>query len=170
MHGQDRDTRVTVKRCLAILLLLVFMLPNMGLAGGMPNAFSFEILGNAGLYSFNYERNIFSFRLRSHFFGRTGISFLPFYYENYRAVLVVPTQLSYLASFGRNGLELAAGATFRVLFNTAWHAADKQISPALSINYRYTVPGSGSYFKVGFTPLFFDGLSPWFGITMGRSF
>ena len=135
-----------------------------------------EILGNALLFSANYERR-FTERLA----GRVGLSVLPFEDEDgdTDTVLVVPLMLNAITHPRANhhfetgiGLLIAGGE--RLEFTGLGDEGDETFSTAAgtaTIGYRYQRPGGGFIFRVGLTPVFDSrNVLPWLGVSFGGNF
>jgi hypothetical protein len=144
--------------------LIVFLV-----AGGSPcvaqpeaeptarNAVFFELLGNGGLYSFNYERMLTeSLGLRvgfatgdnpAHWFGGTPT-------DRYTTV---PVTVSYLLGRGERKLELGGGVTFgHGTFDQSSDFEKDFTFRSLTgiVGYRSQPPGRGYLFRVGATPFY----------------
>jgi len=151
------------------------------LAGGSPclaqpeaapvarNAVFFELLGNGGLYSFNYERMLTeSLGLRVGF-ATWDSSDLWFEGTPSDRYTTVPVTVSYLLGRGERKLELGGGVTFG--------DADFTFRTLTAIvGYRSQPPGRGYLFRVGVTPFYsFDDEEeaypdPGFTFSLGVSF
>lgn len=77
------------------------------------NAFYLELFGNGGLYSINYERNIYR-----NIYGRIGfgtwqmVDFLPPDPENTGRITTVPLMVSYLSGSKMHHFEIGGGFLF----------------------------------------------------------
>ncbi len=77
------------------------------------NAFYFELFGNGGLYSLNYERNI-----HRNIYGRIGfgtwqmVDFLSSDPENSGRITTVPVMVSYLSGSKTHHFEIGGGLLF----------------------------------------------------------
>jgi hypothetical protein len=132
------------------------------------NTLYVEFLGNAGLYSLNYERVFVTIADRHRIGTRIGVGLVPVDTLGVRFPLVIPITLNYMLGRQRR-LETGVGITPRVFFRTDW-SADVHVSPALTVGYRLQRYDNDYNFRIGFTPLFFDKFLPWFGLSLGRSF
>ena len=140
------------------------------------NSLYFELLGNGGLYSINYERQV-----SSKLYGRIGFSTF-----NITDVLgdgsasritAFPLLMTYLSGKGKSHLEIAGGMLIGL--ETEPDASYKIIDVTAFIGYRYQPPGRGFIFRVGFTPFFSldneadypdQGFAPSAGIGLGYHF
>jgi len=160
------------------------------LAGGSPclaqaedapvsrNAVFFELLGNGGPYSLNYERMLTeSLGLRVGYATWTGLGFWegespPDRYNT------VPVTVSYLLGRGERKLELGGGITFGrgTLERNADNRDVTSRSLTAIVGYRSQPPGRGYLFRVGVTPFYsFDDEEeaypdPGFTFSVGVSF
>ncbi len=140
------------------------------LAGGSPclaqpevapvsrNAVFFELLGNGGLYSFNYER-----MLTESLGLRVGYAYWdsPIIWDGNAPVryVTLPVTASYLLFQGERKLELGGGITFGQgtldRFSNADHREDFSFRTVTAIvGYRSQPPGRGYLFRVGVTPFY----------------
>jgi len=138
----------------------------------------FELLGNAGAYSINYETR-FSNQNRG-LGGRIGLAFGK---TDGDTRLAIPLMLNYLLGKpeGRHFLEIGAGATYISLEGATFSVNDEEIIfndkiyGTLSIMYHNHPPFGGFMWKIGFTPFIGDfenrnGFLEWFGIGLGYAF
>jgi len=132
------------------------------------NTLYVEFLGNAGLYSLNYERVFATIAQRHRIGARIGVGLVPIDTLGVRFPLVIPVTVNYLLGRQRR-LETGIGVTPRIYFRPDW-SADVRFSPALTIGYRLQRFDNDFNFRIGFTPLFFEKFLPWFGLSLGRSF
>jgi hypothetical protein len=139
------------------------------LAGGSPclaqpetapvsrNAVFFELLGNGGLYSFNYERMLTeSLGLRV---GFATWDSSDFWFEGTPSdrYTTVPVTVSYLLGRGERKLELGGGVTFgRGTFERSSDFEKDFSFRTLTaiVGYRSQPPGRGYLFRVGATPFY----------------
>ena len=110
------------------------------------NAVFFELLGNGGLYSFNYERMLTeSLGLRV---GYATWDSSDLWFEGTSdRYTTVPVTVSYLLGRGERKLELGGGVTFGdgdFTFRTL----------TAIVGYRSQPPGRGYLFRVGATPFY----------------
>ncbi len=111
------------------------------------NTVHLELLGNAGIYSFNYDRILLSkntFKIS----GRIGLSLV------FLQAGTCPIEFSFL--FGKkNNLEIGLGYTFFVDSNS-----NKNIirnSPCVfNLGYRFQKPNGGFFFKTGLVLFIFE--------------
>jgi hypothetical protein len=138
------------------------------LAGGSPclaqtqaapvarNAVYFEILGNGGLYSFNYERMLTeSLGLRVGYATWSS----PVFWQGESPpdrYNTVPVTVSYLLGRGERKLELGGGITFGrgALDRNADRRDVTSRSLTAIVGYRSQPPGRGYLFRVGVTPFY----------------
>ncbi|HBL30229.1 MAG TPA: hypothetical protein DD490_25635 [Acidobacteria bacterium] len=150
-----------IKPALSLLALL--------LAGGSPclaqqetgpaahNAVFFELLGNGGVYSFNYER-----MLTESLGLRVGVAAWnsPILWDGGGRpdrYATVPVTLSYLLGRGERKLELGGGVTFGQ--GTLDRSSDQRRdfsfrSVTAIVGYRSQPKGRGYLFRVGATPFY----------------
>jgi hypothetical protein len=139
------------------------------LAGGSPclaqpeaapvsrNAVFFELLGNGGLYSFNYERMLTeSLGLRV---GFATWDSSDFWFEGTPSdrYTTVPVTVSYLLGRGERKLELGGGVTFgRGRFDRSSNFEKDFSFRTLTaiVGYRSHPPGRGYLFRAGVTPFY----------------
>jgi len=152
------------------ILLILFLLAGLTPArAGLNNTIYVELGGNGGFYSINYDRLLTTVKKRHSFGIRAGFSWAPLN-GTYRNVFFFPVTANYLFGAGTKRLEIGVGATTRFLTDSLRNV-DPEVTPAAVIAFRFQQPGSGSHFRAGFTPLFFDNkFQPWLGISFGRSF
>ncbi|MGE0321699.1 MAG: hypothetical protein AB7S68_05310 [Polyangiaceae bacterium] len=138
------------------------------------NSLYIELLGNGGLYSLNYERNLtddvaarvgFSYISLSASAGddSANVTFMSF-----------PLMANYLLGGGNHHLELGAGATVLYASGEAETGGSRSsgegvgVAGTATVGYRYQPRDGGFLFKVGFTPLVGSGgFLPWGGISFG---
>jgi len=137
------------------------------------NSLYFELAGNGGLYSINYDR-LFS----ENFGGRIGFSYIPkleFIFSSVNDITIIPITLNYLT---RSAHKLELGAGIAVIHISGGELfgfkADKGASGVVgtgTIGYRYQPQDGGFLFRIGFTPFFTpDGIKPFAGISLGTAF
>jgi len=145
------------------------------------NAVFFEILGNGGVYSFNYERMLTeSLGLRVGYASWNS----PLLWDGGSPpdrYVTVPVTASYLLGPGERKLELGGGITFGQGTLDRYSNADPRRdfsfrSLTAIVGYRSQPPGRGYLFRVGVTPFysFDDGdeayPDPGFTLSAGVSF
>jgi hypothetical protein len=113
------------------------------------NSIFFEILGNGGLYSINYERS-----LNTKLYGRIGFStFLSFDLlggDTGGRITTIPVLLSYFSGQKKNHFEISGGMLFGKVNTDLVSGAIIDLTSF--IGYRYQAPGKGFLFRVGITP------------------
>jgi hypothetical protein len=125
------------------------------------NTVFFELLGNGGYYSFNYDR-IMASKEKWKLAGRIGGSYINHFNDFNTQYINMPLELSFLSGKGPNYLEIGMGATY--IFGKSdfgWPGEEKttilnfdlMIMPR--IGYRYQKPEGGPFFKIGFTPIYY---------------
>jgi hypothetical protein len=113
------------------------------------NSIFFELLGNGGLYSINYERS-----LNTNLYGRIGFStFLSVDFlgggEPGGRITTIPVMVTYFSGKKKSHFEIGGGMLF---------GKDNNENPGTIIDltafigYRYQAPGKGILFRIGFTP------------------
>jgi hypothetical protein len=117
------------------------------------NSLYFELLGNGGLYSINYERE-----LRAKLYGRIGFStyaltnILGSGSDSKTRITAFPVMITYLSGNGKSHFEISGGMLFGVETETA--VSYSIIDLTAFIGYRYQPPGEGFLFRVGITPFY----------------
>jgi hypothetical protein len=139
------------------------------------NTLYVEFLGNAVFYSLNYDRVFFKLGESNRIGCRIGFSFLPITKDTVggRYPLVFPVTVNYLLGKGQSKLEVGAGASPRIFLADDGSGGEQwegHVSFAGTIAYRYQNTANDFNFRVGFTPVFFNGFMPWVGLSFGRSF
>jgi hypothetical protein len=167
-----------VKRTAWVCLLLAFALSARAQSyDESRNTLYLELLGNAYIYSLNYDRVLFAMGPYQRVGCRAGISFLPVTRDSAggRYPFIFPLTANYLVGRESHWLEVGAGATPRIYLADA-DAADReehwegQVSFCGVLAYRYQNVVNDFSFRIGFTPVFFRGFRPWFGLSLGRAF
>jgi len=122
------------------------------------NTLFLELLGNAGLYSINYEHRIFE-----QWGLRVGFSRVNFALDvETGPVTLAPLMINHIRGKGNNHLEVGAG----VLLSSS---QDTQGITA-TVGYRFQPQQGGFHFHVGFTPIISDEFLPFGGVGIGVSF
>ncbi|TAF95405.1 MAG: hypothetical protein EAZ32_12870 [Cytophagia bacterium] len=144
------------------------------------NAVYVELLGNAGLYSFNYERQIA--RQRNNYFNlRLGAAYL-WWREARTPVFVV--EPIYLKGGKNHFLELSISATFfssrKIFAPEANPPKEIRASFMPRIGYRYQSPNKSLLFRFGVMPIiltqgrFLPMITRWYipmlGLSLGKQF
>jgi hypothetical protein len=113
------------------------------------NAVFFEILGNGGLYSINYERC-----LSENLIGRIGFSsFLSVDViggETGGRITTIPILITYFSGKKKSHFEIGGGMLFGK--DNEDQVAGTIIDLTSFIGYRYQAPGKGILFRIGLTP------------------
>ena len=130
---------------LLVALALLMLVPDAALAQ-RKNAAYFELLGNGGLYSLNYERAVLG-----GFGGRLGASRFPGFLDEPKA-LWLPLMAVYVAGEGRHRFELGFGPLLRIGDRERTWAMREPFYTA-TLAYRYESP-KGLLFRAGLTPLY----------------
>lgn len=154
------------KHFIAIYILVLILTINISLTMAQNktvyNSVYIEALGNAGIYSLNYDRI-----LSQNIGVRFGAGFLPII-----DVLTIPATINLFIGNGSSKLELGAGILILSQTRDNRHGLfrDNNFITAL-IGYRYQQPEGGFLFRIGFTPLFSQKeFFPWGGFSVGTSF
>jgi hypothetical protein len=136
------------------------------------NTFYVELLGNAAVYSLNYER-FFTPKLGV----RVGGMFLRGETDegDEATVGLFPVMATYLLGEGNSHFETGLGIGI-VTASADIEEVDEEFSGSAvygtaTLGYRYQKPTGGVIFRVGFTPAYADGnLIPWVGASVGYAF
>ena len=160
---------------MSFLSFLIFVLLLHGLSAAavsgpreMTNALYVEYAGSGGLYSLNYDRVIWRLDEMNGFGARAGLSWLPLKDEGIDNILILPMMATWLYGRTQHFLEVDAGVALRTASNK--YEINTRPYPAFNIGYRARAPGSGATFRIGISPLFFDGLKFWGQVSIGRAF
>ncbi len=146
----------------------------------LKNSVEFELFGQGGFYSLNYERTIFN-REKFKTLAEAGIAGYP---QSTGVIpLFVPVSINQLFSFHSNHLELGVG---HVLINDRLPdgSNDYKFFGSFKIGYRYQKPDGKFLFKAALTPFvdYWDTVGntiyvnasvnvvPWGGLTLGYNF
>ncbi|HEU4558620.1 MAG TPA: hypothetical protein VFS20_12255 [Longimicrobium sp.] len=135
------------------------------------NTFFVELLGNAAIYSLNYER-FFTPQLGI----RVGGSFLRGETEDGTEASVgfFPVMATYLLGEGNSHFETGLGigiVTASADIEEVDDFSGSDVYGTATLGYRYQKPTGGVLFRVGFTPVYADGnLIPWIGASVGYAF
>ena len=134
-----------------------------------------EGLGNAGLYSVNYDR-----RLTPSLSLRAGFSIVGATDQRTRrevSLLIVPVTFNYLAGGPNHNLEMGVGPLFAAgSVDDVETDADAGISSGLAgvtstFGYRYQPADGGFVFRAGLIPFYSaDEFQLWAGISVGMAF
>ncbi|MBD3243018.1 MAG: hypothetical protein GF331_20670 [Chitinivibrionales bacterium] len=133
------------------------------------NALYVELLGNAVVYSLNYDRVIATFADNHHVGVRIGFTLLPVDTLDTRYPMIFPVTANYLLGPREHKLELGVGVSPRMQLDRENNVSGK-LSLAATLCYRYVGYENDFHFRIGFTPLFFTTFKPWFGLSLGRAF
>jgi hypothetical protein len=142
------------------------------------NAVYFELLGNGGVYSINYERFLDDFGIR------VGFSYVSIDTNNgvdgsstKASLTTFPVVGSYYLGGKNNKLQLGLGATFFIVsaaessINFAGNASGFLPVGTAVVGYRYMPAHGGFNFGIGFTPIFGpNAFLPWGGMQLGATF
>lgn len=138
------------------------------------NSVYVELLGNALLYSVNYDR-----LLTPNLAGRVGLMFVTAEDDegDSGTVAIVPVMGSWLWGDGNSHFETGIGlAVATASFDIDELDVDESgggtgVYGTGVLGYRYQRPGGGFLFRVGLTPVFTtNDFAPWFGLSFGYSF
>lgn len=161
-----------MKTTLKIFIVVTMLLGSEINAQFKPNSIYFELLGNGGLYSINYDR-LFTENLG----GRIG--FMYFSADDsiidIDQLILVPIMLNYFVGEGNSKLELGAGIVMGSFKTDFWGLIIESSSPAVigtaTAGYRYQSLDGGLLFRAGFTPLFVgERFITWGGLSVGVAF
>jgi hypothetical protein len=157
-------------------------------------AIFFELLGNAGIYSINYDmrtaknkRNGWGFRVGFETLGINGKTTDPISGVEVSErinITAVPFALNYLFGSRKDFLELGVGATYAFITNNGntvfrsdqYNAIffNEQITSmfgTFNVGYRRIPVNNGITYNVTFTPVFIDGtILPYGGVGVGYHF
>lgn len=157
------------KSFVTTLLLCIILISSVKSQSEPKNALYFEFLGNGGLYSINYERQLYKSKDVWPFgsktlklYGRGGLSAVA--YSNLWGG-TFPIECSVAFGKNKNYIESGIGCTFTYL---SFSGFDHPIIP-VRIGYRLEI---GEYlFRLGLTP-YFDQVTfnPWLGLSIGKRF
>jgi len=150
-----------------VTLLLLFSLAAAYSRLEKRNAIILEYGGSGGLYSLNYDRIVASWQGTHRLGFRAGASWLPLSVYDI-SVATFPATVNYLLGKRAVKFELDLGVVGTIV--TVKGATRYGVSPAAGAGIRYVQRGSGSNFRLLFTPVMFKGVYPWLCISVGRSF
>jgi hypothetical protein len=141
------------------------------------NALYLELLGNGGLFSLNYEREVADGMLARAGFGTWSST--SFWSEGKTTVTTVPLTIAFVRGRGDHRLELGGGMTFGRTRET-FAGSSAFVSLTGLVGYRYEQPGRGYLFRAGATPFYGlggedvaypdRGFFPLIGVSFGYSF
>lgn len=136
------------------------------------NVIYFELFGNGGVYSFNYER-----RVTSSIWMRSGFSNFSLFGD----YITVPLTASYV--FGSSTVSLEAGMGFTFFYgelpSSLFSASDEESGtekdlgflPTGIVGLRFQPDTHNLFMKLAFTPFYNrTGFLPFAGLSMGYSF
>ena len=118
------------------------------------NSYYFEILGNAFLYSVNFDRIVYEkekFKIAS----RIGITYMP-YWEGLTEVKGpgIPLELNFLFGKRSNLLELGLGATYFYFTEPYWDRKKYHfLMENLRFGYRHQKEEGGFLFRIAIVPI-----------------
>jgi hypothetical protein len=162
-----------IKFILSIITVLLFFKAH----SQSNNAVYFEILGNGGLYSLNYDHSLnVDLKLRlgaaySHISDR-------YIGDNGLEVYSVPLLISYLKGANKHKLEVSGGGLFGIENYHSDHGGEFILNLTAFAGYRYEAT-KGFLFRVGITPFYnvvgnpnyiIDGFFVSGGISLGYHF
>jgi hypothetical protein len=163
-------------RIAIVTALLLLVLTPAAQAQEARSAVYGELLGNAFLFSVNYD-----YRFRPSAIGRVGLAFISAEDDDgdsAGAVYAIPVTATYLSNpMQNNHFEAGGGLLFfggERIDLLDFDDEDDSFSGTIVtgvIGYRYQRPGGGFVFRAGLTPFVADGtVVPWFGVSFGGSF
>jgi len=118
-----------------------------------PQAFYLELLGNGGLYSLNYERQVGDSLLLRLGFGSWRAT--SFFSDAETSVTTVPITVARMVGRGAHHLEVGGGLTVGHRGRDAFSGASGNfVSLTGLFGYRYHRPGRGFLFRIGATPFY----------------
>ena len=139
------------------------------------NTAYFELLGKGGIYSFNYEREVYRINEQLAFNASLGFSIMNGFTDIEKSKdRLFPLEINAKYSFGKHHVLLGFGSTlwkYKVLdikidnSNVGGDPASptlvnrKEWYAHLTLDYRYQKPEGGLMLKAGITPLWFDKMS-----------
>jgi hypothetical protein len=143
-----------------------------GIVEPVKNVIYFELFGNGGVYSFNYER-----RVASSVWIRGGISNFSLFGD----YITIPLTASYLFGSSTVSFETGAGVTFiygewsRKFFRSAEEESDTikglGFNATGTVGLRFQPDTHNLFMKLAFTPFYNRaGFIPFAGFSMGYSF
>lgn len=127
----------------------------------------FEMGGNAGVYSLNYDRIAFVLNEKHRLGFRVGFSWLPVQVLDYVNVCTFPLMANYIYGGPQHRLELGMGVTMRL--TTTEQQLTMRPSFSQAIVYRFQPLDDLFVIRFGLTPLWFDHFMPWAGFSLGRA-
>jgi len=148
------------------------------------NTLFIEIMGNALLYSVNYERLI-KFKSKNKIAARIGFHFSNDFNKNIQKITSIPIEFSYLhpVSSKNHYLEFGLGLLYLYDIFIDLNHVDQYFFATSRIGYRYQRRDGGFFLKAGITPLFelfvinrdpanidYPKLYPWAGLGIGYTF
>jgi hypothetical protein len=132
-------------------LCLIFLISN-GIAQELlipKNSFYLELLGNGGLYSINYERNITSNTCIRIGFATWKVTDIMS--KTYMGrMTTVPVLASYYTGLKKSHFEIGGGFLFGK--ENMYNGTNPILNLTLFIGYRYQPQNRGIIFRAGFTP------------------
>ena len=148
------------------------------------NTLFVELLGNALLYSINYERLI-KFKSKNKVAVRIGFHYSNNFNNNDQRITSIPIEFYYLhpISAKNHYLELGIGMEYAHDYFMDLNHVDQYFFATSRIGYRYQRRDGGFFLKVGFTPLYelyvinrdpanieYPKIRPWAGLGIGYTF
>jgi len=164
-----------MKKLLVLLVTLFIVLVNSQGQDINRNAFHFEVGGQCGLYSFNYERTY-----SKNLIGKIGVSL----FRN--EFVMVPIMFGKYFGSGTHHFEISAGAIYVnreaiIDYDMQQTARRNMVWASAFVGYRLQNPANKFVFRLGFTPGYslyiedpysgdLSGFEPWAGMSFGYRF
>ncbi len=158
-----------MRRTTALIIAFLAVGVTAGTYEESKNAVYIELLGNGVIYSLNYDRIIATVAEKHHLGVRVGFTLLPVDTLEIRYPLIFPVTANYLFGPREHKLEVGLGVAPKLQFDPEYDVSGR-LSFAASLAYRYVGYENDFHFRIGFTPVFFDGFKPWLGLSLGRAF
>jgi hypothetical protein len=134
---------------LMLLGCLIFQIPGIAQSSSkLKNTVYIEVLGNGGLYSFNYERNI-----GANLYGRMGFGhWTSGFMGPETSVTTLPFMLHYIRGGHHNHFEVGLGLVMGAITET--ERTNSIFNVTSFLGYRYQAPAKGIILRIGFTPFY----------------
>jgi hypothetical protein len=153
---------------ISFLLMQIFSDTSYSQDDSLKNSWFFELIGNGGVYSVNYDR-----LLTNSTSLRAGFSYLP--WPTDISAITFPVMFNILSGVDNSKLEIGLG--IMIFSISGWHfpviTGNKSsgVFMAGSIGYRYQPKVEGPFYRVTFTPYYgYDTLFPCLGFSIGKTF
>lgn len=162
-----------MKTKMKLVLMLLICFNGMHFSQTKPNSIYFEVFGNGGLYSLNYDR-LFTENIGM----RIGFMYLPsidFIFTSAENLIAIPIMANYFLG-ENNKLELGAGIVYVSVddvsvFGFKSRQGNSAVTGTAVIGYRYQTKDGGFVFRIGLTPFFnANGAAVSGGLSIGFSF